>query len=315
VVIAIIGILIALLLPAVQAAREAARRSSCSNKMRQYGLAFHNHADVYKGILPIGAARDGQNTSAKGRVGRATWVSMTWPYLELESLASKYTYSTGFHEATNRESVQAMPAIYYCPSARRQNNNNFCNFDGGRARGCYVTCFGHATRNRPTNNYCTNDPYYQIKVSTTMWRGAMFAFNVEMSLSDVKDGLSNTMALSEALLPDSGNDKIWRGDIHNDDGLPHYSTYQNTPNATVEDWLKEKWGWNSGTVCSLTKNAPCRNNVGDNHDDCQAARSSHNGGVNVVMGDGSVSFINNNIAWKEWSILGSAWSQGKSPGP
>jgi prepilin-type N-terminal cleavage/methylation domain-containing protein/prepilin-type processing-associated H-X9-DG protein len=317
VVIAIIGMLIALLLPAVQSAREAARRMSCSNKMHQYGIAFHNHADVHKGVLPIGTASSGLNTVSKGVVGRLTWIHLTWPYLELTSLASSYNYTMGFYESVNSEPVRTTQAIYYCPSATLQNNNKMFTGDPSvaRATSSYATSVGHGTRMRATNH--TGDPYRQILHPSdgSRWRGSMFTFGVEMALSDVKDGLSNTMALSEALLAERGTDMIWRGDFQNDDGLPMFSTYQNTPNSTNADWLYPRYGFNGSDVCSMTVNAPCWSHPYGAHDDCQAARSNHPGGVNVAMGDGSVNFINNNIAWKEWGLLGSAWSGGKSPVP
>jgi prepilin-type N-terminal cleavage/methylation domain-containing protein/prepilin-type processing-associated H-X9-DG protein len=317
VVIAIIGMLIALLLPAVQSAREAARRMSCSNKMHQYGIAFHNHADVHKGILPVGAAYGGATLVSKGNIGRLTWIHLTWPYLELTSLASSYDYAQGFPAVDNQEPVRSTQAIYYCPSATLQNNNKMFTGDPAtaRARGSYVACVGHGTRYRASNH--TGDPYRQILHPSdgSRWRGSMFTFWVEMSLSDIKDGLSNTMALSEGLLAENGTDMIWRGDFQNEGGFPMFSTYQHTPNSSSADWLYPQYGFNSSTVCSMTVNVPCWSHPYGAHDDCQAARSNHTGGVNVVMGDGSVTFINNNIAWKEWGLLGSAWSGGKSPVP
>jgi prepilin-type processing-associated H-X9-DG protein len=290
---------------------------SCSNKMHQYGIAFHNHADVHKGMLPIGAAYGGLNTTSKGLVGRLTWIHLTWPYLELTTLAASYNYSLGFPDVQNRDAVRATQAIYYCPSANLQNNNKMFTGDPNtaRARGCYVACVGHGTRSRSSNH--TGAPYQQILHPSdgSRWRGSMFTFFVEMSLSDVKDGLSNTMALSEAQLADKGEDMVWRGDFQNEGGFPVFSTYVHTPNSSVEDRLYPQYGFNSSTVCSMTANAPCWSHPYGAHDDCQAARSKHTGGVNVCMGDGSVTFINNNIPWKEWGILGSAWSQGKSPVP
>ncbi|MDR1477981.1 MAG: DUF1559 domain-containing protein [Planctomycetaceae bacterium] len=317
VVIMVIGILSALLLAAVQSAREAARRLACQNKMRQYGVAFQNHAGVYNGLLPVCSVAGTATITSKGRVSRSTWVTMVWPYLELDSLAASYTHSKGFISADNRAAVTTTPAIYYCPSAYRQHGNHMLTASKvPRARGSYVVSVGHGTRFRRKRGADTGPPYYQIKHPTdgSMWMGSMFTYNIEMSLSDVQDGLSNTVALSEALLAERGDDKVWRGDVLNDEGLPYFSTYQHTPNSTKSDWLKPYAGWNE-IACSATRNAPCTDGPGYKWDDCQAARSFHIGGVNVVMGDGSVTFINNNIRWSEWGILCSAWSQGRSPVP
>ncbi|MDR1479010.1 MAG: DUF1559 domain-containing protein [Planctomycetaceae bacterium] len=317
VVIMIIGILSALILAAVQSAREAARRLACQNKMRQYGMAFQNHAGVYNGLLPVCSVAGTATITSKGRVSRSTWVTMVWSYLELDSLAASYTHSKGFIGADNRASVIATPTIYYCPSAIRQHGNHMnTGSKVHRARGSYVVSVGHGTRYRRRRGADTGPPYYQIKHPTdgSMWMGSMFTYNVEISLNDVQDGLSNTVALSEALLAERGDDRVWRGDVLNDEGLPYFSTYQHTPNSTKSDWLRPYAGWNE-IACSSTRNAPCASGPGYKWDDCQAARSSHPGGVNVVMGDSSVTFISDSIAWKEWGILCSAWSQGKSPVP
>jgi prepilin-type processing-associated H-X9-DG protein len=290
---------------------------SCQNKLHQYALAMHNHADVKKGMLPVGATRNGSVTSI-GTLQRSTWIVYLWPFIEQDALASQYRYTTAFHLAPNNALIRSTLPIYYCPSETRQKSVVIPG--DNRARGNYVVCMGHGTRNRPVNNHTLGAPYYQLYVSTAthgsygvMWRGSMFTFNVEINLSDVKDGLSNTMCMSEALLPVRDADYSWRGDVFNDDGLPYYSTYLGTPNTSAVDFTRSSGAWNPSSVCCTTcKPAPCNNNRGAAHDDNQVARSYHPGGVNVSMGDGSGSFINNNITWKVWSEMGSAWAMGKS---
>src|SRR5205814_3075648 len=78
----IIGVLVALLLPAVQAAREAARRSQCTNNLRQIGLAMHNHHDSF-GVLPF--ARTG------GRPQSISWAPLIMPYMEQSNLLTLFT--------------------------------------------------------------------------------------------------------------------------------------------------------------------------------------------------------------------------------
>jgi prepilin-type processing-associated H-X9-DG protein len=288
---------------------------SCQNKLHQYALAMHNHADVKKGMLPVGAARGGSVTSI-GTLQRSTWIVYLWPFIEQDALASQYRYTTAFHAAPNNALIRSTLPIYYCPSETRQKSVVIPG--DNRARGNYVVCMGHGTRNRSSN--CLGAPYYQVYINIpghglhgSMWRGSMFTFNVEINLSDVKDGLSNTMCMSEALLSVRDADYSWRGDVFNDDGLPYYSTYFGTPNTSVADYIGALGGgWNPASICCATcKPAPCFSG-GSPQDDNQAARSYHPGGVNVSMGDGSGSFINNNITWKVWSEMGSAWAMGKS---
>lgn len=114
VVIAIIGILVALLLPAVQAARESARRTQCQNNLKQIGLGFHNHHDIYK-LLPTGgrdyfSARTFSGSSPE-IVNRQDWGWMyqILPYIEQGNLWAE----------TNDPILQRTTvATYFCPSRR-----------------------------------------------------------------------------------------------------------------------------------------------------------------------------------------------------
>src|SRR5262245_37120517 len=90
VVIAIIGVLFPLLLPAVQSAREAARRSQCTNNLKQMGLAVHNYEDTWKAIPP---------GSYNGVFG--TWLLHILPHMEQGPLHSKYVNSGGIHTFRN----------------------------------------------------------------------------------------------------------------------------------------------------------------------------------------------------------------------
>src|SRR5436190_2181670 len=90
VVIAIIGVLVALLLPAVQSAREAARRMSCTNNMRQLGLACHNFADVRGCIPPSRTATAGFPTLGVPRGAYHGWAVWLLPYMEQSNLNSMY---------------------------------------------------------------------------------------------------------------------------------------------------------------------------------------------------------------------------------
>jgi type II secretory pathway pseudopilin PulG len=86
VVIAIIGVLVALLLPAVQSAREAARRMSCVNNLRQTGIALHNHHDVF-GTFPPGGVTNGP---CCGTQSGPTWTIFILPYIEQQALFDRY---------------------------------------------------------------------------------------------------------------------------------------------------------------------------------------------------------------------------------
>jgi prepilin-type N-terminal cleavage/methylation domain-containing protein/prepilin-type processing-associated H-X9-DG protein len=113
VVIAIIAILVGLLLPAVQSAREAARRASCQNNLRQLGIALHNFADVH-GVFPAsGWTKVGPGNPAGKHVG---WRPLTLHYVEQANTEALYNYELNWWEGTN-PTVAAVPIkVFQCPS-------------------------------------------------------------------------------------------------------------------------------------------------------------------------------------------------------
>jgi prepilin-type N-terminal cleavage/methylation domain-containing protein len=111
VVIAIIGSLVALLLPAVQGAREAARRMQCSNHLKQIGLAIHNFADARRRI-----------PGTRLTCHHGTWASDLWSYLEEQNLVAAWDPVKSFYYQP-LENVQRQVAIYYCPSRRSAGEN------------------------------------------------------------------------------------------------------------------------------------------------------------------------------------------------
>jgi prepilin-type N-terminal cleavage/methylation domain-containing protein len=129
VVIAIIGTLVGLLLPAVQAARESARRSNCQNTLKQWGLAMQNLVDAKK-KFPL----------AMTNSPRTTWVPFTWAYIEYPELAKSYDIKQAFHASANGAARQVKVPLYYCPSDRP--NATWTADFATRVRGNYVVNWG-----------------------------------------------------------------------------------------------------------------------------------------------------------------------------
>lgn len=104
------GFLVALLLPATQAAREAARRSACVNHMRQIGIALQNYHDTYQSFPPAYVADE------NGRPMHS-WRVLILPFLEENELYEEYDFDEAWDGPNNRRLAELMPDIYGCPSA------------------------------------------------------------------------------------------------------------------------------------------------------------------------------------------------------
>ncbi len=103
------GVLAALLLPAVQQAREAARRSQCKNNLKQIGLALHNYADAYGAFPPAYVA------DASGKPMHS-WRVLILPYLDQAPLYNQYNFSEPWDGPSNSRLLSQMPSVYACPS-------------------------------------------------------------------------------------------------------------------------------------------------------------------------------------------------------
>lgn len=118
VVIGIIGILVGLLLPAVQSAREAARATDCKNRMRQLALAAHLHHDALRYFPPARyESRPDADPDDQCGLETPTWLARVMPYIEQEALGKKWDYSKPWHEH-DADVRSVVPDIFLCPSRR-----------------------------------------------------------------------------------------------------------------------------------------------------------------------------------------------------
>ena len=283
VVITIIGILIALLLPAVQAAREAARRMQCANNLKQWGLAMANYENANQ-IYPYGALSGSEGGSVDGSTGpngvhrRQSFVVALWPYLEQANLAATYDFNYNFYAAKNLPVVATPVPTYYCPSDRQGQWT--ADVYGPRSRGNYVVNWGYCDFSQ------THPQGYKI---------GPFGTNRQSRAADIRDGLSNTMFMGEVIQTTKDSDYDFRGDFFNDDeGAAEFMTYY-TPNSGID----------TQPYCASTTDpddpAPCQKGATV----YVTSRSKHAGGVTIAFGDGSVHFIGDSIASNTWQALSS----------
>lgn len=287
VVITIIGILIALLLPAVQAAREAARRMQCSNHLKQIGLALHNYHATH-GSLPYASGAGGVVGSSWGGV----WSAMILPYLEQQAIYEQINFNRHLRDPVNAEVVQIVISTYICPSDPEGRHpvldGRYEPHNPNPALGLwYPVSMGPTHPDRcpfcefpkfsadDPDSYCcqgwnfgTHDPAGNGVGMFCRHHLCTFRF------ADVTDGLSNTLMVGETL---PGHCKF------NSAYAPNFNVYPTTiPLNTMEDDNGEHGKW--FRTCGF--------------------KSLHPGGAHFAMGDGSVRFFGESIAYRLYNELG-----------
>ncbi len=309
-VIAIIAVLIALLLPAVQAARAAARRAQCVNNLKQLGIAMHNyHGSI--GTFPIGRQGIRRPPNDPGYAGdptgsshRRSWSLSLLTQIEQGAVANSINFSLSYNHRANSTVVSTFISVYACPAdpnAQSDIDNSTLNMRQGN----YVVNWGGATYSQDAYN----NPYTTGPSLPAAFVGAPFALDKSYGIEAITDGTSSTLLMSEviACIPRSGSstDEDFRGMIYNDDFVCSMFLTYTTPNSKIPDMIP---GW---CVYPFQTNPPCTLNVPQASVQSgtpafSAARSYHAGGVNALLGDGSVRFMKDSINPVVWRNLGSS---------
>ncbi len=304
VVISIIGVLIALLLPAVQMAREAARRARCINNLKQTGLALQNYLSTYDTFPPV-------TVLSRNRISQP-WSGHTrlLPYIEQGVLANQINWSTDF-EWTSRPTVAAIRvATYLCPSEPRDRPRITPTLT------MYPVSYGF---NEGT--WFIYDP-----VSDRVGDGA-FAPNRAMPIAEMVDGTSNTLGMTENK---TFQPNIWdtRTPAALDATPPTVPSDLDTflTGGTFDinghtEWM-EGDVHETGITTTFTPNSKVLHLAGSRPQDIDftsmrdgetitlptyaaiTARSYHPGGVNALLMDGSVRFVKDSIQQNVWRALG-----------
>jgi prepilin-type N-terminal cleavage/methylation domain-containing protein/prepilin-type processing-associated H-X9-DG protein len=322
VVIAIIAVLVGLLLPAVQSAREAARRMSCTNNQKQLGLAILTAHDSSRRFIQ-GAGYTAEDKGCPPATGRYFWTFRVLPFLEMGSLAEMINPGSwngaGPGQGGDANTVAAfqttIPA-FQCPSDTHDRANLRTNFTWDNyTKGNYVGCFSpHGFHIEPEANMtclvnhsmnggqATTDNPTVLSTSPLVTQPGRAIFNFfgsRRSISHVTDGTSKTVMISE-VISDTG--AVYRGLWWVDQGVAY--SHWRTPNNPQADRRGNAAGANP--VYTTKPNLPgIEVGPGGWPGLMIAARSYHPGGVMATYADGSVRFVNESIASSVWTALGS----------
>jgi len=287
VVIAIIGVLVGLLLPAVQQAREAARRSSCANKIRQLAIALHTFESGQKKFPAGGITTVTGHCGLDGNVNadaRAPWTVLILPYMEGQSIYDQYDLNRAFapmkgSTGAGNHGVQFQPNTdFKCPSdpnsAGDVHTNNYFGCQGG---GTSHAC-GYSDRYVYTN-------------------GVLFP-NSQVKIKDITDGTTNVLLLGESkyglhqAASPTNNSQSW------DSGLRVYASCCQIPLGLCA----ARDGINSST-----------HDPAVSHQYGVLTRvfgSTHPGGAMFAMADASVTFLNESMNLDVYRLLGQRASGG-----
>jgi prepilin-type N-terminal cleavage/methylation domain-containing protein/prepilin-type processing-associated H-X9-DG protein len=318
VVIAIIAILIGLLVPAVQKVREAASRIACANNLKQIGLALHSHLDARKCVPPNGVYA----YTGAAVVQTSPWsaLSRILPFIEQEHLFHRIDFTTSY--STQPAITSRRVATYLCPSEVND-----------RGSGTDPT---YGNKNW-TINYAVNLGTWKVLTKPTMQGGdGAFSPNRGFAPRDFRDGMSNTLALAEvksyttrvagspntvtfapapappfspaglgatppfglARLALAAFDPTRVAHAEWVDGKVHETGFTTTfpPNTLVAYT-------SGGTTYDVDFVSATETSRGDTYA-AVTTRSYHSSGVNVVLMDGSVRFVTDDILLATWRALG-----------
>jgi len=285
VVIAIIGVLVGLLLPAVQQARESARRASCTNKLKQLGLAVHNYADVNKELPPLarmGAA--GQTTPAWA------WSALVLPFLEEISLHNDLSVMTqqppDLQGTGNGSKLATRLDAFLCPSDTPPRDNSPRGVPGVSPFGLtnYPAVSGEGERVYKPN---TPNQYNKQKVTGVFVARTPTSGEPIRKFKDITDGTSNTLLIgeraSDQLLVDN------TGNTLNDNARCYTSwTAVSMPDVDNSGYqgLMEIAGSTGEPLNSAAPSGNFRHSF----------RSTHPGGSQFATADAAVFFANENMS-------------------
>ncbi len=286
VVITITGLLLALLLPAVQSAREAARRMQCANQLKQIGLGLQNYESVYK-VFPKGGAGSASLTNPAIRARwRLSWGASILPFIEQSALYEQINQVEPFIHPSNFTAGQTLVPTYLCPTAPQSELLRPSGDSPGSAtlyaRTDYGANYGErGLRCFPAKN-CQNN-YSDIGITDGQGRGAlMLGSDKDIGLRDILDGSSQTILVGEC---PEGLHAIWIG---------HKNVLDQSVPLDARTRLGSAW---------LPCHPAFKSKAGNFCDFGQEFHSYHPGGCLFAFADGSTHFLVESVDLKLLAAL------------
>ena len=321
VVIAIIAVLIALLLPAVQSAREAARRAQCTNNLKQIGLGMYNYESSTGSFPPGGESTNFGPSPAVTQFVDGGWGTLArlMPFMEGNTSFNSMNFNVDYNEATgmNYTGTSQVVNVFICPSATRSPDGGRDGIDPNDAASSLSNGYGYTDYG--ATNYTDIDPLggttYASHYPATPFRNKYSRANGllhqgKTRIAEVTDGTSNTIAIGE----DAGRDPRYDSPYTEAyfDGVNPRPILGMGPAGLGVPAYRRFWRWAEPDSAFGVSGAP--NNKfrpdhepaawtetgpfvaqGTNAGNNDELFSFHPGGVNVLMGDGSVRFIKDSV--------------------
>ena len=294
VVIAIIAVLVALLLPAVQQAREAARRTQCGNNLKQIGLALHNYHGNFNVLppsylyLPGGGGLQGAPDPTNGDAGPGwAWAMLVLPQMDQSPLYNAFNINVPCWDPKNAAAAQTSLPTYLCPSSANPDSAFNVISGNGRtlavfSRGNYVASAG--------NFGVWDDPSPNLSNAAN----GVFYRNSRTRFNDIVDGLSQTVFIGEKTPYHS--DSTWVGVVPGSTvcPMPRFAAAGCDLGAALVNVHSGPGGPNE--VPPLIFPPGCFQYVDE-------MNSLHPAGGNVLFGDGSVKFVTKYCDGPTWAAL------------